>query len=135
MSSRKDAALKNQRKRVPKAQQQLTDRQFELQRSTLIEIYRSNAMRTLKDVRCGLVNEVDLDKLQNFVQTSLALMSLVSVSTFRQAQRNAELLGFFKGYGDHGCYEVVLDPRKQKNVELELDMDSVIEQAQQEMEQ
>jgi hypothetical protein len=38
-------------------------------------------------------------------------MQLVSVPTFRQAQRNAELLGFLKG-----GHEVVLDPKKQPMV-------------------
>ena len=127
MSNRKDAARKNSQKRVPKDQQQLTDREFELQRSQLLDIYRTNSMRTISNIRHGLVNERDVDMLQNFLQTSLALMQLVSVPTFRQAQRNAELLGFFKGQ------EVVLADYKQPK--LDLDMDQVIERAQQEMEQ
>jgi hypothetical protein len=122
MSNRKDSRSR----KVPKDQQQLVDREFELHRQQLLEIYRTNSMRTLSDVRQGLVNELDVDRLQNFVLASLALMQLVSVQTFRQAQRNAELLGFFKGH------EVILDPKKQ-SVVLDLDMDSVLKVAQQDL--
>jgi uncharacterized protein YjgD (DUF1641 family) len=111
MSTKKDSREKNGSRKVPKAQQNLSDREYELQRSQLLEIYRTNSMRTLSNIRQGLVNELDVDQLQNFLQTSLALMQLVSVPTFRQAQRNAELLGFLKG-----GHEVVLDPKKQPMV-------------------
>src|SRR5882672_5535836 len=90
----------------------------------LLEVYRRNTTRTLNDVRRGLVNEEDLDKLQNFIQTSLALMDLVSLPVFRQAERNAELLGFLKGN------PIILDPKKVPK----LDMDSIVQQAQQQME-
>lgn len=121
MSTRKDS-----RKKVSQANQQVTTRKYELPRPQLVEIYRQNAMRTLREVRKGMVNEVDIDKLQNFVQVSLALMEIVSVDTFRQAQRNAELLGFFKG----GDASVVLDPKKQRpDIELNLDIGAIIEEA------
>jgi hypothetical protein len=124
MSTRKDS-----RKKVSPAHQQLVHRKHELPRSQLVEIYRSNSTRTIREVRKGLVNELDLDKLQNFIQVSLALMELVSVDTFRQAQRNAELLGFFKG----GDAQVVLDPRKQNPDEpelvLDLDIGAIVEEA------
>ena len=56
-------------------------------------------------------------------------MQLVPVATFRQGQRNAELLGFFKG----GDATVVLDPNKQApqqpDIELNLDIGAIIEEA------
>lgn len=125
MSTRKDSRKK------------ATSGTHEIPRDQLVEVYRQNTMRTLRDVRKGMVNELDLDKIQNFVQTSLALMQIVSVDTFRHAQRNAELLGFFKG----GDAQVVLDPKKQRqdipvlDLNLDLDMDSVVKQAVHDLEQ
>jgi hypothetical protein len=111
-----------------KANQQLVSREHQLPRSQLVELYRQNSMRTIRDVRRGMVNELDVDKLQNFLQVSLALMELVSVSTFEQARMNAELLSFFKG----GDTSVVLDPLKQKKQEfppLDLDIGAIVEEA------
>jgi hypothetical protein len=124
MSTRKDS-----RKKVKSVNRQLVSRKYELPRDQLVELYRQNAMRTLREVRQGLVNELDVDRLQNFVLSALALMQIVSVDTFRQAQRNAELLGFLKG----GDAQVVLDPLKQKKQQqfppLDLDMNAVVSEA------
>lgn len=60
----------------------------------LIDIYRTNVSRVLKDLRNGCVNEEDLDKLDNFCKISLALMYMVPVSRFRMAQANAEIMSF-----------------------------------------
>ena len=97
----------------------------------LLEVYRRNNTRVLNDIRRGMVNEDDMDKLQNFVQTGLALMAMVDVKTFRQAQRNAEIAGFLHAE-DH---EVILDPKKQPPLEskIDLDMEAIVKQAQQEM--
>lgn len=95
---------------------QLVSRTHEVPRGVLIDIFRSNSMRTVKDIRGGIVNEIDIDKLQNFLQVSFALMQIVSVETFRQAQRNAEIAGFI--YGEDQA--VVLDPKKQAVIKDEL---------------
>lgn len=67
------------------------DTRRELPRHQLVSIFRHNALRTIREIRKGIVNEADVNKLQNFVQTSLWLMEHVPVETFRQAQLNAEL--------------------------------------------
>lgn len=91
---------------------ELVTRVHELPRDQLVEIYRANAMRTVRDIRHGIVNEEDIDKLQNFIQTALALMQKVPVEVFRQSQRNAEIIGFISGKDT----SVVLDPKKQAAV-------------------
>lgn len=88
---------------------ELVTRTNELPRDQLVDLFRLNSMRTIRDIRRGIVNEEDVDKLQNFLQTSFALMLLVKVETFRQAQRNAEIVGFLKGTDS----SVILDPKKQ----------------------
>lgn len=91
---------------------ELVTRDHEIPRQQLVDIYRSNSMRTIRDIRKGIVNEEDVDKLQNFMQVAVALMQRVSVETFRQAQRDAEIGGFLGGRET----SVVLDPRKQAAV-------------------
>ena len=44
----------------------------------------------------GEVNEKELEKLQNFVQFSLALMQLCGPQKWAQAKMNAELMGYLK---------------------------------------
>jgi hypothetical protein len=94
----------------------------------IIGLYRKNTIRTLNNVRRGLVDEQDIDRLHNFLQTSLALMAMVPLQTFRQAERNAEIAGFLHEDSDT---EVILDPKKQPLIDL--DMDSVIDQAVQQL--
>ncbi len=101
-------------------------------RDKLIDIYRSNFMRTIRDIRSGLVNEVDVDKLQNFLQTSLALMAMVPVQIFEDAKRNAELNSFLRETDVDN--RVVLDPKKQPVIDnTPLDMDAIIGEATKQM--
>lgn len=92
------------------------DTRRELPRHQLVSVYRHNSMRTIREVRKGIVNETDIDKLQNFVQASLWLMEHVSVELFRQAQLNAEL-GHFLTPNDEDR-EVVLNPDLQEPPEV-----------------
>lgn len=57
---------------------------------------RKEAMRTLNNIRAGDVNEEDLDKLQNFVQFSLALMLMEGDKKWARAKVNAELMNYMK---------------------------------------
>lgn len=102
------------------------------EREELIDIYRSNFMRTIRDIRSGLVNEVDIDKLQNFLQTSLALMNMVPIQIFEDAKRNAEINSFL--HEANVDNRVVLDPKKQpKMQEVTLDIDAIIDEATKQM--
>lgn len=101
-------------------------------REELIDIYRSNFMRTVRDIRSGLVNEVDIDKLQNFLQTSLALMAMVPIQIFEDAKRNAEINSFLRESNVDN--RVVLDPKKQPKIhDAALDMDAIIDEATKQM--
>lgn len=55
---------------------------------------RKEAMRTIRNIRAGDVNEEDLDKLQNFVQFSLALMLMEGDKKWARAKVNAEIMSY-----------------------------------------
>ncbi len=57
---------------------------------------RREAMRTIEDIRQGVVNEEDIDKLSNFVQFSLALMLMEGDKKWARAKMNAELMSLMK---------------------------------------
>lgn len=74
-----------------------------------LNVYRYRTMRVIKDIRNGIVNEVDVDKLQNFVQMALALMDRATMVDIDKAWRNAEAMSFL--HADMGV-EVVDQPLK-----------------------
>lgn len=53
---------------------------------------RHEAMRVIHAIRDGSVDEVDLEKLQNFVQFACALMEMEGPAKWSLAKVNAELL-------------------------------------------
>ena len=55
---------------------------------------RREAMRVIREIRAGNVNEEDLDMLQNFVQFSLALMQMEGEKKWARAKVNAEIMSF-----------------------------------------
>jgi hypothetical protein len=57
---------------------------------------RKEAMRVIREIRAGDVNEIDLDMLQNFVQFSLALMLMEGEKKWARAKLNAELMNYMK---------------------------------------
>ncbi len=59
-------------------------------------------MRILREIRAGNIDEMDLDKLQNFCQMSLSLMALAPMTQIQSAWRHAEILAF-----EHGQVEDV----------------------------
>lgn len=57
---------------------------------------RSEAMRTINDIRSGVVNEEDIDKMQNFILFALALMLMEGDKKWARAKLNAEIMSFIK---------------------------------------
>jgi hypothetical protein len=57
---------------------------------------RIGVHQVIESIRKGEVDEVELEKLQNFVQFSLALMQLCGPQKWAQAKLNAELMNYLK---------------------------------------
>ena len=58
---------------------------------------RIGVTNVMESIRKGEVDEMELEKLHNFVQFSLALMQLSGPQKWAQAKLNAELMSFMKG--------------------------------------
>ena len=58
---------------------------------------RIGVTNVIDSIRKGEVDEMELQKLHNFVQFSLALMQLSGPQKWAQAKLNAELMSFMKG--------------------------------------
>lgn len=50
----------------------------------------------MDNIRKGEVDEMELEKLQNFLQFSLALMQLSGPNKWAQAKMNAEMMNYIK---------------------------------------
>ena len=57
---------------------------------------RIGVMQVLESIRKGEVDEQELEKLQNFLQFSLALMQLCGPTKWAQAKLNAELMNYLQ---------------------------------------
>jgi hypothetical protein len=57
---------------------------------------RIGVMQVLSSIRKGEVDELELEKLQNFLQFSLALMQLSGPQKWTQAKMNAEMMNYLK---------------------------------------
>lgn len=64
--------------------------------TSLRQWYRSEVTRVLRDIERGLVNELDLAKLNNFCMVSLMLQAKVEEPTWRAAEREAELASLLR---------------------------------------
>ena len=62
-----------------------------------VDHVRREAMRTIRDVRSGAVDKDQLDKLQNFVLFSLALMQMEGPKKWELAKLNAEIMSLSMG--------------------------------------
>jgi hypothetical protein len=79
------------------------------EKQAVVNAYRKGCHGAFSAIRGGSVDEVEFDKLWNFMQTALTLMDLVPLETFRKAQRIAEMRSLIHKSAD----EVVhMDPRK-----------------------
>ncbi len=63
----------------------------------VIDGNRIGVANVIESIRKGEVDEMELEKLHNFVQFSLALMQLSGPQKWAQAKLNAELMSFMKG--------------------------------------
>jgi hypothetical protein len=63
----------------------------------VIDGNRKGISAVLNGIRNGEVDEIELEKLQNFVQFSLALMQLSGPQKWAQAKLNAEMMSYLKG--------------------------------------
>jgi len=62
----------------------------------VIDANRKGISAVLNNIRNGEVDELELEKLQNFVQFSLALMQLSGSTKWAQAKMNAEMMNYMK---------------------------------------
>jgi len=63
----------------------------------VIDGNRTGIMNVIEGIRRGEVDELELEKLNNFVQFSLALMQLSGPQKWAQAKMNAEMMHYLKG--------------------------------------
>lgn len=57
---------------------------------------RIGVMRVLESINRGEVDEIELEKLHNFLQFALALMEISGPEKWERAKLNAELLSYLK---------------------------------------
>jgi hypothetical protein len=57
---------------------------------------RIGVNQVMESIRRGEVDELELEKLQNFVQFALALMQLSGPTKWAQAKLNAEMMSYMK---------------------------------------
>jgi hypothetical protein len=62
----------------------------------IIDGNRIGISKVFESIRSGEVDELELEKLQNFVQFSLALMQLSGPNKWARAKLNAEIMNYMK---------------------------------------
>ena len=62
----------------------------------VIDGNRIGIMNVIEGIRKGEVDELELEKLNNFVQFALALMQLSGSTKWVQAKLNAEMMHYLK---------------------------------------
>ena len=62
----------------------------------VIDGNRIGIAKVFESIRSGEVDELEFEKLQNFVQFSLALMQLSGPTKWAQAKMNAEMMNYLK---------------------------------------
>jgi len=62
----------------------------------VIDGNRAGITNVIRGIRNGEVDELELEKLNNFVQFSLALMQLSGPTKWAQAKMNAEMMNYIK---------------------------------------
>ena len=61
-----------------------------------VAAYREGVTRVIHNINKGGVEELELEKLHNFAQFSLALMQISGPERWARAKMNAELMMFMK---------------------------------------
>ena len=62
----------------------------------VIDGYRTGVMRVIASINKGEVDEIELEKLNNFAQFALALMQISGPEKWARAKMNAELMNYLK---------------------------------------
>jgi hypothetical protein len=62
----------------------------------IIDGNRIGIAKVFESIRSGEVDELELEKLNNFVQFSLALMQLSGPDKWARAKMNAEMMNYIK---------------------------------------
>jgi len=62
----------------------------------IIDGNRIGIAKVFESIRSGEVDDIELEKLQNFVQFSLALMQLSGPDKWARAKMNAEMMNYIK---------------------------------------
>jgi hypothetical protein len=70
---------------------------FDFDWQAVVDGNRIGVTNVMESIRKGEVDEMELEKLHNFVQFSLALMQLSGPQKWAQAKLNAELMSLMKG--------------------------------------
>ena len=73
------------------------NRKFDSNWQATIDGNRIGIMNVIDGIRRGEVDELELEKLNNFVQFALALMQLSGPTKWAQAKLNAEMMHYLKG--------------------------------------
>jgi len=60
----------------------------------VINGYRIGVMRVISSINKGEVEEIELEKLNNFAQFALALMEIAGPEQWTRAKLNAELMNY-----------------------------------------
>lgn len=70
-----------------------------------VDHVRREVMRTIREIRAGHVDELDIDHLQNFCQFALALMQMEGSKKWALAKVNAELMSLTRERADNEAPE------------------------------
>jgi hypothetical protein len=71
-------------------------KKFDYDWEAIINGNRIGVHQVIESIRKGEVDEVELEKLQNFVQFALALMQLSGPTKWAQAKMNAEMMNYLR---------------------------------------
>ena len=62
----------------------------------VVDGYRIGVMRVIHSINKGEVDEIELEKLNNFAQFALALMQISGPEKWARAKMNAEMMMYMK---------------------------------------
>lgn len=62
----------------------------------VVDAYRTGVMQVIASINHGEVDEIELEKLNNFAQFALALMQISGPEKWARAKINAELMNYLK---------------------------------------
>lgn len=69
---------------------------YDPQWQAVIDSYRTGVMRVINNINKGEVEEIELEKLNNFAQFALALMQISGREKWERAKLNAEMMVYLR---------------------------------------